>query len=129
MKRGKDRVPKYAIDMETVVPSKLNPAITLKHRKAPERPEKIEAMLQIPEKRKFYGPCCVSADGTVRGTKKWGDGKGSEVLKGDPVFICGGCMKLLDRPGTTTQDDLDAEDEMWAEAEKMAEQAEKKQKK
>ena len=44
--------------------------------KPPEKPDKIEAALRDPEKRKHLGPCCVTSDGSICGTKKWGDGKG-----------------------------------------------------
>ena len=70
--------PRYDIDTPQVVPSKPSSAIKKqrKHPKPPEAPNKIEAMLHDPEKRKHVGPCCVSRDGTIRGEKKWGDGKG-----------------------------------------------------
>ena len=59
---------------------------------------KIEAMLQDPEKRKHVGPCCVSFDGTIRGEKRWGDGKGSEYTDGSRFWECMGCRKKLEEP-------------------------------
>ncbi len=66
----------------------------------PEKPEKIEAMLRDPAKRKHVGPCCATIDGTLRGTKKWGDGNGSDDGSGTgrKVYECMGCRKLLERP-------------------------------
>ena len=41
-----------------------------------------------------YGPCCVRADG-VRGMKRWGDGKGSNVFKGETTYFCHMCLYEL----------------------------------
>ena len=40
-----------------------------------------------------YGPCCVRADG-VRGMKRWGDGKGSNVFKGETTYFCHMCVPV-----------------------------------
>ena len=56
-------------------------------------------MLCDPTKRIHVGPCCVTFDGTIRGTKKWGDFKGCASTDPDVVvFECMGCRKLLARP-------------------------------
>ena len=64
-----------------------------KHVKPPEKPEKIEAMLRDPARRRHVGPwpCCVTFDGTIAGTKTWGMGNGSDDGKGGKVFECMWC--------------------------------------
>ena len=81
------------------------------HKHNAEKPEKIQAMLLDPERRKHVGPCCKSSDGTVCGTKKWGDGVGA--LYDDDYtkyWECMGCRKLLDEPAAAVAvagDDFD----------------------
>ena len=51
--------------------------------------------------RAYLGPWCKTAglDGsTISGTKKWGDGKGSEYTDGELYFECMGCRTVLDKP-------------------------------
>jgi hypothetical protein len=99
--------------------SKPKGAIKKKQRKSPkpaEKPHKIEQLLQDPEKRKHLGPCCVSYDGSIRGTKKWGDyPPGSLYTDGTYFFECMGCRKILDQPppgtcGTSDDFELDNAD-------------------
>ena len=100
--------PRWAQDIPEEVPSKASKAskpkgaIKKKQRKSPkpaEKPHKIEQLLQDPEKRKHLGPCCVSYDGSIRGTKKWGDyPPGSLYTDGTYFFECMGCRKILDQP-------------------------------
>ena len=109
MDRGKASAgPRWAIDMPRVAPAS-KPAATIKKtgkytkkfNKPPEKPEKIEALLKDPARRKHLGPCCVSADGSVRGTKQWGDGGGAAGFlngKACPIYECMGCRKILDNP-------------------------------
>ena len=52
-------------------------------------------MLNDPVKRQHLGPCCVSNDGMLRGTKKWGDGGGS-MVDGVKVYVCMGCRQVLE---------------------------------
>ena len=119
---GKDPMkPRWAIDMPEAATSKPKGAIGKKQRKNPkkaEKPENIEAMLRDPDRRKHVGPCCVSFDGTIRGTKKWGDGKGGEYTDGTRFWECMGCRKLLEKPPPgATADDLEADE---AESAKIA---------
>ena len=54
------------------------------------------------------GPCCVTFDGKIRCTKKWGDGKGCSSTDPDEVvYECNGCRELLARPDVD-EDGLDS---------------------
>ena len=88
--------PRWATDYRNVVPSKPKPTIKKKDTKhPPAKPEKIQEMLNDPVKRQHLGPCCVSNDGMLRGTKKWGDGGGS-MVDGVKVYVCMGCRQVLE---------------------------------
>ena len=117
-------VPRYAIDAEMVAPSS-KAASTFKKKsdkkerkfvRPPEKPHKIEEKLRDPEKRKHLGPCCVTYDGTIRGTKKWGDfPPGSLYKDGTHFYECMGCRKELEEPPPgATADDLEMDEAAWA---------------
>ena len=60
----------------------------------------------------------ATKDGTISGTKKWGDGKGSEYTDGTIYYECMGCRKELDKPElSTANDEYTAED--WALIDEM----------
>ena len=112
----KEPTPRHALDDAQCVPRPSSKAQRTsyqsskkkerqrKYPKPPEKPHKIQAALLDPEKRTHLGPCCVTYDGTIRGTKKWGDGKGSLYMDSDltdptDVFYeCMGCRKMLEKP-------------------------------
>ena len=84
----------------------------IKHKKNPEKPHKIEAMLRNPSQRKHVGPCCKTFDGTISGTMKWGDGDGCALEGTDErTWVCSACRKELD-PGTA--EDEQQEDTLFA---------------
>jgi len=119
------------IDLPKVVPTKQpvakpEPRV---HVKPAEKPETIERNLRDPVKRKYIGACCVTFDGTIRGTRTWGDATCKTAVvtkqwyKGHPIYECMGCRKPL----VHRTEDERAEDEMWADAEQIVtEQKEKK---
>ena len=110
-------MPREYIDMPKAVPSKPRPTIK-KTEKTKEKPKKnyraampqfkIDAQLRDPEKRKYFGPCCMTHDG-IHGTRRWGDGKPSQYVDGSMYYECTGCRKTLDRP-EPDEDGID-----WAE--------------
>ena len=116
-------VPRWAIDAEIVAPSsraastiKKSGKKERKYPKPPEKPHKIEEKLRNPEKRKHLGPCCVTYDGTIRGTKSWGDfPPGSLYKDGTHFYECMGCRKELEEPPPgATADDLEMDEAAWA---------------
>jgi hypothetical protein len=106
--------------MPTVAPSaKPTSAISKKKKrmypKPSEKPERIEAMLREPSKRCHLGPCCVTMDGSICGSKKWGDGKGSKYADGTIFYECFGCRGELEKPPVdgATSDDVDIDAAAW----------------
>lgn len=120
----KQMVPRYAIDMAQVAASsrhaikKNNGKKQRKFPKPPEKPEKIQALLLDPVKRKHLGPCCKTPDGKICGEKKWGDGKGSQYTDGTIFYECMGCREELAEPpvGAAAADD-EFDDAAWAQIE------------
>ena len=72
-------------------------------------------MLREPSKRCHLGPCCVTMDGSICGSKKWGDGKGSKYADGTIFYECFGCRGELEKPPVdgATSDDVDIDAAAW----------------
>ena len=75
----KGGTPGYAIDEKDVRPSRPQGLVK-------RRPGNMTQRANVPAEHK--GPCCG-------GTKQWGDGKGHDDGRGNRVFKCHACYKIL----------------------------------